>query len=259
MSPPDFLAAVADLAERASPAALTYLAAFSRMSAIVFFMPGLGERVTPVRVKLAGVAALALITAPMSGGTPEGVTAALLILAEVVNGLAIGFALRCAMFVLQITGAIIANFLSLSLAFGTDIGFEQDPSFATLLIVGGLAAASAAGIHFQAVAALIDAYRLFPVGAFPGGDELGEWTALRAAGVFSIALGLSMPFVILGFGYALALALANRAMAQLPAAFVGAPIIALAGLVLFASGAGAILTEWLDFYRDLLDFERLPA
>lgn len=259
MSSPDILAAVGDLAERARPQALVYLAVFARMSAIVFFMPGVGERVTPVRVKLAAVFAFAFIAAPLAERPPDGLSAPFLILSEAANGLAIGFALRCAVFVLQIAGSIIAQTLSLSLAFGSDIGFEQDSSFATLLIMGGLAAASASGVHFQIAAALIDAYRLFPIGAFPGGEAMGEWSALRAAGAFSAALGLSLPFVALGFAYALALALANKVMAQLPATFVGAPIIALAGLVLFAASASIILAEWLPFYRELLDLEALPS
>ena len=44
---------------------------------------------------------------------------------------------------LQIAGAIIAQNLSLSLAFGTDVGFDQDTAFATALVMGGLAAVSA--------------------------------------------------------------------------------------------------------------------
>jgi flagellar biosynthetic protein FliR len=259
MSSPDILAAVGGLAESARPQALIYLAVFARMSAIVLLMPGVGERVTPIRAKLAAVFAITLITAPMTGRPPDEMSAIGLILSEVANGTAIGFALRCAVFVLQIAGSIIAQTLSLSLAFGSDIGFEQDSAFATLLIMGGLAAASASGVHFQIAAALIDAYRLFPIGVLPGGEAMGEWSALRAAGAFSAALGLSLPFVAMGFAYALAIALANKAMAQLPATFVGAPIIALAGLVLFASTASVILAEWLIFYRRLLDFEALPS
>ncbi|MEQ1930623.1 MAG: flagellar biosynthetic protein FliR, partial [Parvularculaceae bacterium] len=165
----------------------------------------------------------------------------------------------CAVFVLQIAGAIIAQNLSLSLAFGTDVGFDQDPAFATALVMGGLAAASAAGVHFHILAALIDCYEIFPAGVFPGGAALAEWSALRAAGAFSMAVGLALPFIALGFAYSLALALANRAMAQLPATFVGAPAIAFAGLALFAASAGVILGAWLKFFRSLLDLGALPA
>jgi flagellar biosynthetic protein FliR len=247
-----FLAALAPLIEKFGANLPALAAVLSRVSAIAFFMPGLAERSTPMRARLAAVIGISLILAPMAPPPDKMEPLVAIIVAEAANGVVIGFAFRAAIFTLQIAGMIVANTLSLSTAFGVDIGFDQDTTFATLLVMGAIAAAAGANLHLHAVASLADLYRTLPAGLLPGADQLGDWSARRAATSFSAAVGLSLPFIGLGFAYALALAAANRAMQQLPATFIGAPAATLAGLALFAAAAGPTLSLWLVEYRRLI-------
>ena len=255
----DFLAPLSPMIDAGAPVILLIGALFTRISAIAFLAPGLGERAVPMRVRLAAAVAIALVLTPMiitsdmkAPETAAGIVA--LYAAEAMSGLLIGFALRITIFVLQIAGAITAQHLSLSQLFGPTVGFDSESPFAAILVMAGVALAASTGMHLHLVGALADAYQTLPFGMFPGAEETGEWSATRVAQALMKALALSSPFVILGFLYSLALAAASRAMPQLMAAFVGAPAITLLGLALFAAAAPILLFDWLaGFQRVLFD------
>lgn len=253
----DFLASLSPIAEAGAPMVILIGAVFTRISAVVFLMPGLGERAIPARVRLAAAVAIAIIITPMvlsadmtAPETMAGVAA--LYAAEFMSGAIVGFAFRVMVFILQVAGAIIAQSVSLSQLFGPTVGFDAESPFAGILVMAGVALAAASGLHIHAVGALADLYETLPFGLFPGAAETGEWAASRTGAALLKALALSSPFVILGFLYSLALAAASRAMPQLMAAFVGAPAITLAGLGLFAAAAPIILFDWLAAFQRIL-------
>ena len=230
-----------------------------RVSAFVFLLPGLGERSIPVRVRLAAAMALSITLFPVvqahAPQPPETVGALVASLgAEAINGLVLGFATRIFVFILQLSGAMIAQNLSLSQLFGPSVGFDSESPFAAILVMAGIALAMASGLHFHLVNSFAGAYEVLEFGVFPGGSETGEWSATRTGLAFMKSLALAAPFVILGFIYSISLAAANRAMPQLPAAFVGAPAVVIAGAILFAATAPILLLDWLkDFQNATFD------
>ena len=246
----EFLDALAPL-ERLTDAPISIFAGvFARLSALVFFLPGLGEQAVSPRVRLSAALAAALVLTPIvlaqQGQAPDRpADVAALLAAEALCGAVIGFSIRVAVYALQMAGVIIAQTLSLSQAFAPGLNGEAEPVMATLLVMAGVTLAVVSGLHFEAVRALALSYEVMPFGAFPGAGDSGAWAADRAAFAFSAALGLSMPFVMLAFIYNLAIGAANRAMPSLSVAFVGAPAITLASLVLLAVSVTPILTAWM--------------
>ena len=234
---------------------------FLRISAIMFLLPGIGERAIPVRVRLAVAFAFTIVVAPMAMDEAQATNIttldalARIYTAEALTGLLIGFAFRIMVFILQIAGAIIAQHLSLSQLFGPSFGYDSESPFSAILVMAGVALAISAGVHFHIAGALAQSYELFSYGVFPSPADTADWTSKRVGAAIIKSLALASPFVILGFVYSMALAAANRAMPQLMAAFVGAPAITLAGLALFAATAPILLFDWLDgFERVLIDF-----
>ena len=238
------------------PAVAVVAGIFTRLSALAFFLPGLGERSVPIRVRLAVAMAMTLVLTPaVAGEAVPPVTAsqaAFLLAAEAVAGALIGFSIRIAIFTLQTAGAIASQSLSLGQLFTTSMAFQPEPPIATLLMMAGVVLAVSSGLHFEAVRVLILSFEIMPLGVFPGAGETGEWAADRAAFSFAAALSLAMPFVVLGFIYNLAIGAANRAMPQLMVAFVGIPAVTLAGLVLLALAAPVILDAWMDLFQDIM-------
>ena len=255
----DYLDALAPIVEAGAPYIILIGAVFTRVSAMVFLAPGLGEKAIPMRARLGAAFAITMVVVPIvlspEMTAPESMAGIVaLYAAEFMCGVIVGFALRLMVFILQIAGAIIAQNLSLSQLFGPTVGFDSESPFAALLVMAGVAMAAASGLHLHLVGALVDVYALLPFGQFPGAEDTGLWSVNRVGSALFKSLALASPFVILGFLYSLALAAASRAMPQLMAAFVGAPAITLAGLALFAAAAPIILFDWLaSFQRVLFD------
>ncbi len=250
------LAALTPLRELADGYVVLAVAIFTRLSALLFFLPGIGERMMPVRVRLIVALALMLVLLPAYAGDFEAPQRPSLIAsmfaAEAVCGALIGFSIRIAVFAIQTAGAIMSQSLSLAQLFGSNISFDLETPISTLLMFAAVVMAVSAGIHFEAVNVLMMSYDIMPLGVFPGASAAGEWAAGRTAFAFSAALSLAFPFVILGFIYNLTIGAANRAMPQLMVAFVGIPAVTFAGFVLLAASAPVILTVWLDMTRDIV-------
>ncbi len=256
----DMLATLEPAISAGAPYIFLIGALFTRISAIAFFAPGIGERSVPTRVRLAVAVSITLILAPIvleNAPAPPQLPSEVVVLyaAEALSGILIGFALRIMIFVLEIAGTIAAQHISLSQLFGANVGFDPSTPFSAILVTGALAVAAASGVHIHLVNALAQSYEILPFGMFPGSEETGMWSTGRLGQAFAKALALASPFVILGFIYSLALAASSRAMPQLMAAFVGAPAITLAGLAMFTVTAPIILFEWLaGLERVLIDF-----
>ncbi len=250
------LAALTPLRELGDGYVVLAAAIFTRLSALLFFLPGIGERMMPVRVRLIVALSLMLVLLPAVSGDftapqrPSLIAATFA--AEAICGALIGFGIRLTVFAIQTAGAIISQSLSLAQLFGSAISFDQETPISTLLMFSAIVMAVSAGIHFETVNVLIMSYEIMPLGNFPGASATGEWAAGRTAFAFSAAMSLAFPFIVLGFIYNLAIGAANRAMPQLMVAFVGIPAVTMAGFVLLAVCAPVIITVWLDMTRDIV-------
>ncbi|MEM8935843.1 MAG: flagellar biosynthetic protein FliR [Pseudomonadota bacterium] len=253
----EFFVALAPLTELGFEKTAVSIGVFARISALAFFLPGLGERSVPMRIRLAAALGIALILTPFVNGlgpvAPTNISSlTLVIAAESVAGAIIGFSIRIAVYAIQIAGSMAAQTLSLSQLFA-GIDDTPEPPIGAVLTLAAITLAVSAGLHFQAVKALAASYSVMPFGQFPGASDTGAWAVDRVAFAFSTAFTLALPFVVLGFVYNLAIGAANRAMPQLLVAFVGAPAITLGGFALLALAAPVILTTWMDLVDGLIE------
>lgn len=220
---------------------------FLRVGSVVALMPGFGEQSVPVRVKLALSIAATMALVPLL--TPQEMDAWTLaslgkfVLAEPFAGLIFGIGLRLFVMVLQTAGTIAAQSTSLSQILGNTA--EPMPAIGHILVIGGLALAMMAGLHVKMLGYIAHSYTLIPAGEFPSPELISNWAVQQVSQSFSLAFQLSAPFVIVSLLYNLALGAINRAMPQLMVAFVGAPAITAAGMVLLALLVPSILLTWL--------------
>lgn len=221
---------------------------FLRVAAAVSLMPGFGEQSVPVRIKLALSIAGTLVVAPMIPPFDDRVwqfpALAQFAATESVAGFLFGLGLRLFVMALQTAGAIAAQSTSLSQILGNSA--EPMPAIGHVLVIGGLALAMATGLHVQFLAYLVQSYELIPPGRFPLASMISEWGISQISEAFTLAFRLAAPFVIVSLLYNLALGAINRAMPQLMVAFVGAPAITAAGMILLALLVPAILLSWLE-------------
>jgi flagellar biosynthesis protein FliR len=223
-------------------------AVFLRLGAMVSLMPGFGETVVSMRVKLALALAFTIVVAPAVAPLPRPPAFAdflPLVVAEVLAGLILGLGLRLMIMALQTAGAIAAQSTSLSQILGGAVA-EPTPAMGQVLVIGGLALAMMTGMHVKVAALAILSYDILPMGAFPGGEAVAAWGTGRIRAAFELAFMLAAPFVILSVLYNLALGAINKAMPQLMVAFVGAPVITAGGLILLCLAAPLMLQVWIE-------------
>lgn len=242
----DQLAPFLDFSEAALMSAIL---CFIRVAAIVGLLPGFGETFIPVRQRLGVALAFSMITWPMLDATPLAgdwtpLRFGRMVLAEAVIGIVIGLGFRLLVMALQLAGSIAAQTTSLAQIAGAGVMPDPMPALGNLLIISGIALALVLDLHIKVVAALITTYDLIGFGGHMPGADVAAWGLHRATQAFALAFSLSAPFLIAGFLYNVALGAINRAMPQLMVAFVGAPAITGATLLLLFLAAPLILTLW---------------
>lgn len=251
----EVLAALQPFLDQAENAVYLAAAVFARVGAIVFLLPGFGERVVPARVKLGVALAFALAIWPLlpPGAVAAGMAASaslaglgVMLTAEAVCGLVIGLGVRLMVFALQTAGVMIAQSFSITQMFGSGVAPDPEPTMATFLTLGGVTLALSLGLHVKAVALMGESYQALPLGAFPVGSDVATWSVSRVGDAFAISVSLALPFLVVSFAYNLALGFINRAMPQMMVAFVGLPAITWIGILLFGVIASTALTVWHD-------------
>lgn len=233
-----------------------FMLVLARFGAAMALLPGLGEATVPavVRVGLAlGVTILLLpgiynLVPPMPD---SGLTAASMIIAEVITGLWLGWLARLFCLALPITAQFIAYLLGISTVLQPDA--ELGPQSTALAALFGLAAPLAilvSGLYALPLAALAGSYRLISPGTMlPAADSTATAVALVGQ-TFSLALRLASPFILASIVWHVAIGLIARLVPRLQIYFVSMPGQIVGGLVLLASLFGVILAAWQDAARD---------
>ena len=225
-----------------------FILVFVRVGAIAALLPGFGEQAIPARVRLGVAFAFALVVWPMVAPglvTPDPARPfAAMLLVETSIGLMLGIAIRLMVMVLQLAGAIAAQSTALAQIFGAGVTPDPMPAIGNILMLAGVTLAVVSGLHVKAALAMARSYEILPMGLPVPAADVARWGTARVAQAFALGFSLAAPFVIMGFAYNVALGAINRAMPQLMVAFVGAPAITAAALLILMLAAPVILHFW---------------
>jgi flagellar biosynthetic protein FliR len=234
---------------------------FLRVGGCFLVLPGFGDTMIPMRVRLGAALAISVLLTPLV--LPE-IEAEILtdltmwiVAAETLSGLIIGLALRLTVHALQIAGSIAAHSTSLAQIMG-GASPDPQPAIGAILMLSGITLAVLSGLHIHLVAAFARSYEVLPFGVLPLAADLGGWGVDRVAASFGLALSLAAPFLIGSLLYNVALGVINKAMPQLMVAFVGAPAITWGGLFLLLVSMPFILPVWLSSFDAALSFPLRP-
>ncbi|WP_230312350.1 flagellar biosynthetic protein FliR [Paracoccus lichenicola] len=226
----------------------TWVLVYLRVQALVLVLPGLGERVIPVRVR----AAAALAVTPMLAGlvTPmaaPGDTPGILAQAagELVIGLAAGTGLRLLALSLDIATSAIAATTSLSQLVGGQNEAAPHP-IGNLIHLAGIAVLMVLGLPVMLVQLMADSFAIWPPGGWPDADGLATEAIRLVARSFWIAMLLAAPFTLGGFMFQALSGVVNRVMPALPVIFIGSPAAIMLALAALALLAPVLVALWAD-------------
>lgn len=216
----------------------TTVLVYARLQAFVLALPGLGERVVPIRVRIAIALSLTPLLAPAAETIPPVSPFVVLaqVAGEVLIGLIGGILLRLMTLAIDMAATAMAATASLSQIIG--VANEASPHpIGNILHLAGIAILMALGLPQMLVRLMADSLTLWPPGAWPQLGNLPMEAVRIVALSFGLAMLLAAPFTLGGFLYQALSGVINRVMPSLPVVFIGSPaaiLLALAGLALLA-------------------------
>ena len=209
---------------------------FCRIGGALMLAPGVSNTQIPVQIRLFVAIGVTLALAPLLltstfTDEPAPLAMAKLILGEALAGGLIGLLARLFFSGLESLAYAAATFLGLSNPFGVELQQAQAlPPLATYLTLGASVMIFVTDLHWQLIAALIDSYRVAPLGsAFDArrslveiGETLGQ--------AFVVAARVASPFFLYSVIVNFAMALINRVTPQIANFFIAPPFVISGGL-----------------------------
>lgn len=236
--------------------AWVYSLVFARIGAMVASMPVFGETTAPVRVRLILALALTLVLAPVSGialqAAPAPGKLAVLLVGEILIGLAIGMAARFVMAAVHVAGNVIAAQLGLSMAMSSDPAQNggQGAIVGNFLSLMALTLIVVTDLHHLLIAAIKNSYAMFPVGGAVSPSDLAQWAIQLVSGMFTLALQMSAPFLVFALVLQFTAGIVSRMMPQVQIFFITVPISVLAGFVLLMFSMSAMMMLFLKVFGE---------
>lgn len=236
--------------------AAVFMLMFARLGTMLMVMPALGETLIPARIRLVTALLLTLVLYPVASGLyPDGLlddpwSLLMMFGGEMALGFVIGMSAKLITFALQTTGVIIANQSSLAMALGSDVTNtgQQGTLVSNYLSILGMTMIFVTDTHYLIIAAMHDSFTLFPPGGWMPVADFAAMATQTVANVFSIAVRMSAPFLVVGIVFYFGLGLLNKLMPQMQIFFIAMPLNIAIGLGLLM----VLLTTMMTFYMDHL-------
>ena len=211
---------------------------FCRIGGCLMIAPGVSNAQIPVQIRLFVAIGATLALAPLllthvMLGEPDPIGMAKLVVGETLAGGLIGLLARLFFSALETLAYATATFLGLSNPFG----FEMQPTgatppLATYLTLGATALLFVSDLHWQLIMALVDSYRVAPLGAaFDSRRSLVE-IGDTLSQAFVISARVASPFFLYSVIVNFAIALINRVTPQIAIFFIAPPFVISGGLAL---------------------------
>lgn len=240
------------------PEVLRFLLVLSRVGAALGMLPGFGETVVPMRVRLGAALMVAFVLAPSMPAAPgalqgDGLALVERLACELAIGAFLGLGAKLFLSALQVAGGIAAQAIGLGNPFSMGLGgFEGGSLLSGTLVITGLAVFFATDLHYLSLDALARSYGAWPIGVWPDVGALARRFSELVAATFRLGVGIAVPFLMIAVLGNLVLGLVNRVMPSMPVFFVGTPMLLGGGLFVFMITAGAMVTLALAAMADWL-------
>ncbi len=237
-----------------------FMLMFARIGTMIMLVPAFGETFIPVRVRLTIALLLTYVLAPLNADLyPADAMSSLprllsLLGGELLVGFFIGLSMKLISYALSTAGTIMANQSGLAFAMGGDAtnSGQQGALMGNFLNVLGICMVFVTNLHYVMIAAMQDSFTLFPPGnPLPVGD-LSALAVETVAHMFSVAVRLGAPFIVVGIVFYFSLGLLNKLMPQMQIFFIAMPVNILIGFSIFLLLLSTLMGYYLSEFRNAL-------
>jgi len=231
-----------------------YIWPMLRIGAFYFAVPIIGARMVPARVRLILMLFTTMLLVPVLPPAPVvsflSLPGFIMIIQEVIIGLAMGFAMQVVMHVFLLTGQFIAMKMGLGFASMNDPSNGVSVTILSqfYLLMTTLLFLSVNG-HLVILQLMIDSFTSFPIGG--GGIGSVEFMAIVSLGswMFSAALLITLPLFTSLMIVNMSFGVMSRSAPQLNVFTVGFPITLLFGFILM----WYTLANFLPVYFEIME------
>jgi flagellar biosynthetic protein FliR len=236
----------------------SFFLVFCRISMVFMLIPGIGESYILARTRLLAALTVALLVVPTVQQTlptlPENVfIMAAEVTKEVTTGLFMGLLIRILASVMHTAGMVIAYQSGLAAAMMFDPSSDsQGSTTGNFLVLVSVVLLMVTDFHHLVLRALVDSYTLFaPSAPFMIGD-MTELVTQTFAQMFSMAIKLAAPHVVIGLLVSMTAGMMARVMPSMQVFFVVMPAQILLSFVLLALTFSAGMMWYLDQMHELM-------
>ena len=235
---------------------------FVRIGSCLMVAPMFVANFVPTRSRVVLAAALTALVAPLmpdSGIAPFSPAGFVVVVQQLLIGVALGFALQVVFDSLGLAGQLLANSMGLSFAFNVDpLRGSSTAALGQLYIILATLTFLALGGHIALIEVLVKGFTTLPVGTEGLGPEKLWGMVLWGGQLFSGAISIALPGVTALLIVNLAFGVVSRAAPSLNLFAVGFPISLVVGLLVVLAGIGPLsegvsqlLAQGFDFLRSL--------
>lgn len=215
-----------------------FMLVLSRVAGIFAALPVFGGHRLPIRIKVVTVLMITLVCFPtLSVSMPQVpsdvFTLALLALSELMIGLTLAFITQIIFAAVEFSGQIIGMQMGLTISqiidptrgTQTQIMSVIQTLFATLLFLS-------LNIHHVFIRAIIDSFKVIPLGGWHLNGELVNFLVQRTADIFIIGIRLAAPVMVALLLTTVALGIMARAFPQMNVFMISMPLNIGLGLII---------------------------
>lgn len=201
----------------------------TRILGLIAIAPPFGNNSVPVQVKLMLGVMLALIVAPtippLSNVDPLSLTGIMILMQQLVIGMAMGFMVRVVFAGIEMAGEVIG--LTMGLGFATFFDPQtqgRSSAISQVLVLLATLIFLTLNVHLSLFTALIESFKTIPISTSLTMGFSFQKLAIWGEQIFSIGLRLSLPVVAALLITNIALGILTRAAPQLNLFGIGFPI-----------------------------------
>jgi flagellar biosynthesis protein FliR len=235
---------------------------FVRIGSCLMVAPMFGARFVPTRSRVVLAAALTALVAPLmpdAGIAPFSPAGFVVVVQQLLIGVALGFALQVVFDSLGLAGQLLANSMGLSFAFNVDpLRGSSTAALGQLYIILATLTFLALGGHLALIEVLVNGFTTLPIGTEGLGSEKLWGLVLWGGQLFTGAISIALPGVTALLIVNLAFGVVSRAAPSLNLFAVGFPISLVVGLLVVLAGIGPLsegvaqlLSQGFEFLRAL--------
>ena len=236
----------------------------TRILGLIAAAPLFGNASVPISLKIALGVLLALIVAPlvpaMPGADPLSLAGLLILVQEMLIGLAMGFSIRIVFAALEMAGEISS--LTMGLGFATffdPLTQGRSSAISQFLALLATMAFLAVNAHLVLLSALAESFVSLPISALPvsgaGFKQMADW----GGKIFSSGVQLSLPIVAALLITNIALGILTRAAPQLNLFGIGFPITLGMGVLVLMTALPYLATPMQNLLNEGIESSRRMA